>query len=91
MIFHSDLGHALRDAYQRTPSCVCYTPGHGWAAYDPTKPILPAGSEIEFFIARRGRLPLPLTNDAVAAWTSLCVSRAREATVQPNINRAWSD
>lgn len=69
-MFYTDATDAVSYAVAIAPCCIGYKRGSGWFTYDP-KEGCPTGCEPEFFVAAAGRIPVPLTENAVGVWTSI--------------------
>jgi hypothetical protein len=69
-IYYQNAADAIQYASIIAPRCVGYRQGKGWFVYD-AQDGCPADSQPEFFIAKRGTLPLPMTETAVDVWLSV--------------------
>lgn len=70
-----DLRDAIMCACGFAPACIGYRKSMGWFVYDPVDGC-PSDAEPEFFIARRGTHPFPLTRIAAEAWLSAITASA---------------
>lgn len=68
-MFHADLKNAFPQAYAAAPCGIAYYQGKGWRHYNLKTG--PGDGVPEFFIAKQGVKPIPLTNEAAQAWGSL--------------------
>lgn len=74
-IHFQDARQAINAAAGFAPCCVGYRKGEGWFIYSPLDGCA-TDAEPEFFIARPGTHPIPLTETASEVWVS-CLSSLR--------------
>lgn len=72
--FIIDVSEALQRAFAVAPCGVMYKPGSGWAIYNLSRGVL-KGCEAEFFVVKRGMLPVPLNPHAEEVLLSLILNR----------------
>lgn len=73
-MLYQDAREAINYASFTAPACVGYAPGKGWFTYDPKNGC--PGGEPEFFIAKLGTRPIPLSEQAAEVWMSCLKSLA---------------
>ncbi len=69
--FYQDATDAIRAAVTQAPCGVAYRLGHGWFTYDACAGLESTADEPEFFMAKQGTIPIPLTDRAVEVWISI--------------------
>ena len=70
MMYFEEVDKAINFAAATAPACVGYRCGNGWFTYKPTEGC-PRDSVPEFFVAKQGTHPLPLSETAQKVWMSL--------------------
>ena len=69
-MFHTNATTAINEASAQAPCGIGYRKGSGWFTYNVTAGC-PIDCEPEFFVAKQGTLPLPLTETAIEVWLSV--------------------
>ncbi len=79
ILFHENLGDALRQAYAICPCVVAYRQGYGWHVYPASDGDKYIASKPDFFVVRTGMLPIPLHDLASEGLISLILDKANSA------------